>query len=112
MILASFFLLRGCAKSDIEELQAAKADFSQQHKDEVQAFMQKAVDQQSEVDKLYEKISQLQSELRKTNTDLDLANKMAKELRTSLAGMNTENEELIKVWRSCAQELSILQQQR
>lgn len=112
MILASFLLLRGCAESDIEKLEAAKADFSQQHKDEVQAFMQEAIDQQSEVDKLYEKIRQLQTELQKTKADLDLANRLAEELRTDLTGMNTENEELIKVWRSCAQELSILQQKR
>ena len=112
MILASFLLLRGCTKSDTEKLQAAKANFSQQHKEEIQAFMQDATDQQSEVDKLYNKISQLQAELQKKKGDLELANKLAEELRTDLAGMNTENEELIKVWRSCAQELSILQQRR
>ncbi|OOY34005.1 hypothetical protein [Solemya velum gill symbiont] len=112
MILASFLLLRGCAKSSTEELQAVKADFTQQHRDEVQAFMQAGIDKQSEVDKLYEKIGQLQAELLKTKGDLNLANRLSEELRTDLAGMNTENEELIKVWRSCAQELSILQQKR
>ncbi|OOY52363.1 hypothetical protein BOW13_10300 [Solemya velum gill symbiont] len=89
-----------------------KADFTQQHRDEVQAFMQAGIDKQSEVDKLYEKIGQLQAELLKTKGDLNLANRLSEELRTDLAGMNTENEELIKVWRSCAQELSILQQKR
>jgi peptidoglycan hydrolase CwlO-like protein len=112
MILASFLLLRGCAESNTKVLRTAKADFSQLHKAEVEAFMQNAVDQQSEVDKLYAKINQLQNELRNTKGDLDLANKLTEELRNDLAGMNSENEELIKVWRSCAQELSILQQRR
>ncbi len=112
MILASFLLLRGCAESNTKVLRTAKADFSQLHKAEVEAFRQNAVDQQSEVDKLYAKISQLQTELQKTKGDLDLANNLTEELRTDLASMNSENEELIKVWRSCAQELSILQQRR